>query len=406
MANTTPIVTIATKTANKEKMQKETDKVNIQDFYEEHYDDILLIIMDKVRRDKQKDVHARLDFGESSKKGRRAREGSQNSSVEISPARYHSPSGRPKMHDRLRYDRNVFNHLSHRWKSVHERLSDTYSLSITRFGPSRTNSRDPSHTRGRSPSRDRTRYKNHLCGVEESYDGTYSSQGTRTRTQYGGRSRDRGRSRSLKKWRKSESPPSRESESSTSNTGHRKSRTKRRRTSDKEELAVPWSCEDVDPSGRSPKDLPSRGISRTLGNAHVVSHVQLHINRRREGMKYVKDPVEIHNIKQRDGETIEEFMESFKVESAHMKGAPEYMRIYGFMHGVNNPELTKRLNEHVPKNVEEMMSATTTFIQGKTATASKKKAHTPWKPHDQSKRHTSERTSDFRNQPRDGRVSN
>ncbi|GKB19015.1 reverse transcriptase domain-containing protein [Tanacetum coccineum] len=39
--------------------------------------------------------------------------------------------------------------------------------------------------------------------------------------------------------------------------------------------------------------------------------------------KYVKDPVEIHNIKQRDGETIEEFMERFKIETGHMKGAPE-----------------------------------------------------------------------------------
>ncbi|GJV28220.1 reverse transcriptase domain-containing protein [Tanacetum coccineum] len=32
-------------------------------------------------------------------------------------------------------------------------------------------------------------------------------------------------------------------------------------------------------------------------------------------MKLVKDPVEIHNIKQKDGETIEEFMERFKVET-------------------------------------------------------------------------------------------
>ncbi|GJT33955.1 hypothetical protein Tco_0924374 [Tanacetum coccineum] len=89
-----------------------------------------------------------------------------------------------------------------------------------------------------------------------------------------------------------------------------------------------------------------------------------------------------------------------------MKGAPECMRIFGFMHGVNNPELTKRLNEHVPKTVEEMMTATTTFIRGETAAASKKKVHTPWKSQDQSKRHTSERRSDFRNQPKDGRGSN
>ncbi|GJU74295.1 reverse transcriptase domain-containing protein [Tanacetum coccineum] len=79
-----------------------------------------------------------------------------------------------------------------------------------------------------------------------------------------------------------------------------------------------------------------------------------------------------------------------------MKGAPECMRISGFMHGVNNPELTKRLNEHVPKTMEEMMTVTTTFIRGEAATASKKKGHLPWKSQDQSKRHAFERRSDFR----------
>ncbi|GJT50083.1 reverse transcriptase domain-containing protein, partial [Tanacetum coccineum] len=121
--------------------------------------------------------------------------------------------------------------------------------------------------------------------------------------------------------------------------------------------------------------------------------------------KYVKDPVEIHNIKQRDGETIEEFMERFKVETERMKGAPECMRISEFMHGVNNPELTKRLNEHVPKTMEEMMITTTAFIRGEATAAGKKKGHTSWRTQDQSKRHGSERRSDFRGQPRDGRGS-
>ncbi|GJU64283.1 reverse transcriptase domain-containing protein [Tanacetum coccineum] len=122
--------------------------------------------------------------------------------------------------------------------------------------------------------------------------------------------------------------------------------------------------------------------------------------------KYVKDPVEIHNIKQRDGETIEDFMERFKVETGHLKGAPECMRISGFMHGVNNPKLTKRLNEHVPKTVEEMMTATTAFIRVETTAASKKKVHTPWKSQGQPKRHASERRSDFQSQPKEGRGSN
>nr|GEW53743.1 reverse transcriptase domain-containing protein [Tanacetum cinerariifolium] len=70
-------------------------------------------------------------------------------------------------------------------------------------------------------------------------------------------------------------------------------------------------------------------------------------------------------------------MERFKIEIGRMKGAPECMWISGFMHGVNNPELTKRLNEHVPKMMEEIMIATTTFIRGEAVAASKKKGHPP-----------------------------
>ncbi|GKC58036.1 reverse transcriptase domain-containing protein [Tanacetum coccineum] len=92
--------------------------------------------------------------------------------------------------------------------------------------------------------------------------------------------------------------------------------------------------------------------------------------------KYIKDPVEIHNIKQRDGEAIKEFRERFKVETGRMKGAPECMRISGFMHGVNNPVLTKRLNEHVPNTMEEMMIASTAFIRGEAIDAGKKKGQT------------------------------
>ncbi|GKD57806.1 reverse transcriptase domain-containing protein [Tanacetum coccineum] len=58
-----------------------------------------------------------------------------------------------------------------------------------------------------------------------------------------------------------------------------------------------------------------------------------------------------------------------------MKGAPECMRISGFMHGVNNPELTKRLNGHIPKTMEEMMTVTTAFIRGEAAAAFKKKRY-------------------------------
>nr|GEW23082.1 reverse transcriptase domain-containing protein [Tanacetum cinerariifolium] len=66
-------------------------------------------------------------------------------------------------------------------------------------------------------------------------------------------------------------------------------------------------------------------------------------------------------------------MEHFKIETRCMKGASKCMRISGFMHGVNNPELTKCLNERVPKTMKEMMTATTAFKRGDHAAASKKK---------------------------------
>ncbi|GKA56208.1 hypothetical protein Tco_0755280 [Tanacetum coccineum] len=72
-------------------------------------------------------------------------------------------------------------------------------------------------------------------------------------------------------------------------------------------------------------------------------------------------------------------MERFKVEIGRMKGALKCMRIFGFMHGVNNLELRKRLNEHVPKTMEEMMITTTAFIRGKAAATGKKKGHTSWR---------------------------
>ncbi|GJX51687.1 hypothetical protein Tco_0278532 [Tanacetum coccineum] len=253
MANTTPIVTTVTKPATKEKTPKDADatpRVNIQDFCEEHYEDILPVIMDKIRRDKRKEVHARLDFGESPKK-RRIREGSQNSSARTLSARYRNPSERLKVRDRLRYnDRHVLDRLGHRRQSAFDRLSDTYSPSTTKSGPDRANSRDRSHSRSRphrrdSSNRDRPRSRDCSRGVEESYDNTRSSYGTGTK--HGYRSRDRDRSRYVKRGRGSESPLSRVSESGTNDGGHWKSKSKRHKSTDEDDLAVPWICEEVDP---------------------------------------------------------------------------------------------------------------------------------------------------------------
>ncbi|GJX29931.1 hypothetical protein Tco_0238010 [Tanacetum coccineum] len=150
MADTTPVIATVKNTGAKEKAPNETDampRANILNFCEEHYDDILPIIMDRIRRDKRKEVQTRLDFGGSSKKTRKARDYSLSSSDGSPPARHRHTLEKSKTYGwRRNDDKSVFNHLSHRKKSAFERLSNTYSPSTTKSGPSMASSRD--HSQG------------------------------------------------------------------------------------------------------------------------------------------------------------------------------------------------------------------------------------------------------------------
>nr|GEZ61433.1 reverse transcriptase domain-containing protein [Tanacetum cinerariifolium] len=282
-----------------------------------------------------------------------------------------SKPGRVKVQDRLKYgSRHVFDRLGHQRQSALDRLSNTYSPSMTKSHPQRTDSRDPlrgrGHTRTLSVSRD-DRHKDREClrGTRESYGDSFSHS-----------YRDEGHCH-IKRER-DKSPPS----------SSRKTR-------------MPNNVKTYDGTG-DPEDhvkvfqaaaqVESIDGYKDLRAAFLAYFMQQ--------KKYVKDPVEIHNIKQMDWETIEDFIERFKIETGRMKGAPECMRISKFMHRVNNPELTKRLNEHVPKTMEEMMITTIAFIRGEATAASKKKGHASWKPQDQSKRHSSDKRSDFRGHPR------
>ncbi|GKB64219.1 reverse transcriptase domain-containing protein, partial [Tanacetum coccineum] len=86
--------------------------------------------------------------------------------------------------------------------------------------------------------------------------------------------------------------------------------------------------------------------------------------------KHIKDPVEIHHIKQIDGESTEDFMERYKAEVLNVEGTPECMRISGFMHGITHPGLIKRLYERIPRSMDEMYRMTTSFLQGEVAALS------------------------------------
>ncbi|GKB01300.1 reverse transcriptase domain-containing protein [Tanacetum coccineum] len=97
--------------------------------------------------------------------------------------------------------------------------------------------------------------------------------------------------------------------------------------------------------------------------------------------KCIKDPIELHNIKQRDGESTEDFMRRYKLKSMDVKRAPECMQISGFMHGITNPELIKRLHDKISKTINEMMRVTTYFLKGEVAASihEQKKSFPPWK---------------------------
>nr|GFA83046.1 hypothetical protein [Tanacetum cinerariifolium] len=112
MANTTPLVTTVTKLTINPVEANSAPRVNIQELCEEHYEDILPIIMEKVRHDRRKDVHTRLDFGEGPRE--RVREDSYSNAK----ARDSEPR-RVKVQDRLKYgSRHVLDRLGHRRQSA------------------------------------------------------------------------------------------------------------------------------------------------------------------------------------------------------------------------------------------------------------------------------------------------
>ncbi|GJR58271.1 reverse transcriptase domain-containing protein [Tanacetum coccineum] len=193
--------------------------------------------------------------------------------------------------------------------------------------------------------------------------------------------------------------------------GHWKSRSKKQRSSiDDDDLSQPWVCEKTDPF--TPRiyyfDLPKRtrmpGHVKTYdGSEDPEDHLKIFqaaakvecwamptwchmfnstltgsarvwfddlppesvdsnddlkeafLENFLQQKKCIKDHVEIHHFKQREGESTEDFVRRFKIESMDVKGAPEIMRISGFMHGITNPELIKRLQDKISKYVDKMM---------------------------------------------------
>ncbi|GKA71645.1 reverse transcriptase domain-containing protein [Tanacetum coccineum] len=226
------------------------------------------------------------------------------------------------------------------------------------------------------------------------------------------------------------------SESEDSEGGHWKSKSKRHRSNTYEDdLSQPWTCEERNPFTPRirhfdfPRTMMPSHVKTYDGSGDLKDHLKLFQSAAKierwamptwchmfnstltgnarvwfdklpkesidsyedlraafrenylQQTKHIKDPVEIHHIKQRNGESTEDFMERYKAEVLDVEGAPECMKISGFMHGITHPELIKRLYEKIPRSMDEMYRVTTSFLQGEVAafSYSRKKAPAPWR---------------------------
>ncbi|GJU65272.1 reverse transcriptase domain-containing protein [Tanacetum coccineum] len=210
------------------------------------------------------------------------------------------------------------------------------------------------------------------------------------------------------------------SKSEDSGGGHWKSRSKKKKLSKEEDdLSHPWVCEEVDPFTPRiryfdfPKTRMPSHIKTYDGSEDPEDHLKIFqttaktkwwamptwchmfnstltgsarvwfddvppesidsyddlkkafLKNYLQQKKCIKDPIELHNIKQRDEESMEDFVRRYKLESRDVKGAPECMRISRFVHGITNSELIKRLHDKNPKMIDEMMRVTTSFLRGR-----------------------------------------
>nr|GEU84863.1 ADP,ATP carrier protein 1, mitochondrial-like [Tanacetum cinerariifolium] len=329
---------------------------------EKHYNQILPIMAEKAHQEKLQGLQMRLTYGESSLR---------NSQTQFSESESCDRKKRPKKKDKAQSSRQE-GHVPHGLRAY----------SPAKAGKGQAN---PPKKPNNAP---RHGHANGKRSTSRSY--------TRTKELY-------------------------DSENNHDLGGHWKS--KKHRSNDEGDLSQPWLCEETDPFTARIRnfEVPKRtrmpvNVKTYDGTGDPDDHLEIFqaaakIERKTflgnysQQKKYIKDPVEIHYIKQREGESTEAFMERFKAESMHVSGAPECMKISGFMHGITNPDLIKNLNDNISKFVDEMISVTTTFLRGEVAAAnqSKKKAPPAWKHQEANHRPNFDKRLDFKSQHKSNR---
>nr|GEX60262.1 reverse transcriptase domain-containing protein [Tanacetum cinerariifolium] len=270
MANTTLFVTTVTKPTNNPGEANIAPRVNIQELCKEYYEDILPISMKKARHERLKDVHARLDFREGPRE--RIRENSHYSNTRAKhdePERVSSPEnglqGPPRSKNRvctLSASRGDRDRGGECFRSTRESYGDLSSHSY----------RDDGRRHNIEKRQALTRMPNNI----KTYDGTGNPEDHVKVFQAAAQ---------VERW------------------------------------AMPTWCHMFNSTliGAARvwfDELPPESIDgyKDMKAAFLSYFMQQ--------KKYIKDPVEIHNIKQQDGETIEDFIECFKIETGQY-GIPE-----------------------------------------------------------------------------------
>ncbi|GJX48773.1 reverse transcriptase domain-containing protein [Tanacetum coccineum] len=139
------------------------------------------------------------------------------------------------------------------------------------------------------------------------------------------------------------------SESEDSGGGHLKSRSKKKKPSrEEDDLSQPWVCEEVDPFTpriryfNFQKTRMPRHVKTYDGSKDPEDHLKIFqtaakteryddlkkafLENYLQQKKCIKDPIVLHNIKQWDGESTEDFVRRYKLESKDIKG---HLRMHG-----------------------------------------------------------------------------
>nr|GEW58554.1 reverse transcriptase domain-containing protein [Tanacetum cinerariifolium] len=125
---------------------------------------------------------------------------------------------------------------------------------------------------------------------------------------------------------------------------------KKKSSGEEDDLSQPWVCKETDPF--TPRiryfDFPT---------TRMPSHIKTY-----DGSEDPDDHLKI-------------FLAAAKTER-DVKGVPDCMRIFGFVHGITNPELIKRLHDKIPKTIDEVIRVTTSFLRGEVAASNHKRKKT------------------------------